>query len=368
MIVIVGDSRVKKLEESLRADQFNMLKPVFLTWPGATLNKILDMLKNYKNTVGGIPEMVVIVGMVGDVLAKERKPGQPYYKVQKNKIQGTEYPAVGGALRRREEVEKEIKCYWPDVCTLWVLPYPVDIARYHRVKTNEELSRSLEKDANLQSLQFNNYLSCLDKTFQKVRDEEVIPWFPIWKAIPAKTYPDEYYEFMNGIRAGRRVPSLYPEATLDGLNPNQHLSQGLWRSIIRKSRGNGNKATGRDFCKVGVREQGSQTDLTYVTNYATGSGGLDVAVQACPEVLDGSVQASPETYDAGTQTDPDRPPLPCNMSVFSQVELPCGHGTIKMLGTGNLLTCEYCGAYFLRENLEADIIVTERLIFREKSP
>ena len=92
-----------------------------------------------------------------------------------------------------------------------------------------------------------------------------------------------------------------------------------------------------------------------------------MAVQACPEVLDGSVQASPETYDAGTQTDPDRPPLPCNMSVFSQVELPCGHGTIKMLGTGNLLTCEYCGAYFLRENLEADIIVTERLIFREKS-
>ena len=230
MLLIVGDSRVRYLEQALTEADRKRFRMIFMNKPGARISNILEMLNQHKDTNGSVPTMVVIVGLIADVLIKRKE--HPVFSFRDEvDNENQEYPAVGGAGTMRQNVEDELEGMWPGVHAVWVLPFPVDLGAFVKERAGKRLTRQEEKEIDQVSLRFNNYMSALDKLFQKsTQDMEVIPWFAPWKEVSGQKAgePCEFREFMARIRRGERVLTLYPESTLDGLHPpNKDISSSV---------------------------------------------------------------------------------------------------------------------------------------------
>ena len=371
MIIIVGDSRINGVRKAIGPMEEGMMNPVYLMKPGATMETIMEMLHQFHQTHKQVPEMVVIFGILGDLLARNKDEG-PFLRVRKEDLRGSEYPAHGGVLRKRREVEETIQGLWAKVRIIWVLPYPVDLCRFEGIKKKRELSRAEEREANLNSLDFNDYCSGLDGPFQRVEPQNVIPWFPMWKTL----YPDspdsphgEYFDFMTGIRSGKVVPRLYPDNTTDGLHPTLRLAQGLLRAIVRKYQSLNPSAGGRSPQAFGPAPHGSGSGGTVprrrkTVNRATQTGSstpTDSSTQT-----ETSTQLVPESKDQATQTDPERLVHHRRSSIVLMVELPCGHCDVEIEDFGNLLSCRECGERFQERDLEFDLTGTLKMTFRKK--
>ena len=240
MIVFVGDSRVLSIEKALSERERQELDPIFLYRNGARISTILEMLNEYKDQKRKIPVMITIVGLIGDVLLK--KNGKEYPSITiREEVHNTkkEYPSLDGIVKMRTNVEEELECMWPGVAVVWVLPFPVDLGTFIKQQATQPVPKHVECAANRVTLEFNNYMSSVDRIFQKdTRDANVLPWFAFWRDVSNQRtdVPSEFVEFMGRIRRGLRVPSLCPEASLDGLHPQLRTSQGLLRAVVRKYR------------------------------------------------------------------------------------------------------------------------------------
>lgn len=338
MIIFVGDSRVRNIEGAFGSHDFKEAKPIFLPKAGARIPVILEMLKDFKKNHQEVPVMIVIIGMVGDILEKKTdgKAGYPLMKVRaeawnKDKV----YPAVDGSLQMRWEVEEDIGKLWPEVKITWVLPFPIDLGTYIKSCATKQVPRHAECAANIETLKFNNYMSMLDKFFQKEKGEDVIPWFNFWKDVanprPSGT-PDEFHEFMKSLRNGDRVPSLYPESSLDGLHPQMRTSQGLIRAVLRKYR-----------LIVSALEKESKPITEKEMN------------DPAPLHEHKAIQA-------------DLRPITVRKSDTSiSIILPCKHSGFCVKAKGAVMICHDCGVQYLQEELECEVTYCQKIQFVYKS-
>ena len=346
-----------------------MMNPVYLMKPGATMEKIVEMLRQFHQTKKQVPEMVVILGILGDILARNKVEGGSFLRVRKEDLRGKQYPAHGGVLKKREEVETTLRGMWAKARIVWVLPYPVDLCRFEGIKKGRELSRAEEREANLNSLSFNDYISGLDGPFQQVGPHNVIPWFPIWKRL----YPDspdspheEYFDFMNGIRSGKMVPRLYPDNTTDGLHPTLRLAQGLLRGIVRKYQDLNPAAVVRPPQAGNASRAPRRRKTTEKATQTTLPTQLVPEVEEVSTQTESSTQLVPELRDQATQTDPERLVHHRRSSITLRVRLPCGHCDVEVEDYGNLLSCRECGERFHEGDLESDLTGYLTMTFRKK--
>ena len=381
MIIITGDSRAKKVEEAMGPEELKAMKPVFLVKYGAKITSILQMLKDFQASSQEIPEMVVIIGLLCDILEKKKdeKTGWPIMRVKREEWKGGKYPAVEGALQMREEVEEELKKMWSDARIIWVLPFPVDLTTYVKSCASKEVPREEELLINKQSLYFNDYMSTMDKVFQKVLAENVIPWFPLWKDVTDQTTPfsrNEYRDFMAGIRVGKRVPSLYPEASIDGLHPNYRVAQALIRVISKKHARLERKPVGNlpvPLPKVNYKEQASQTENSYsdqVTQTEKTTNSLIYREQASqtedttPATVPAATSAVSTLSITSTRVSPIMRREPGEIFIFWQ--LPCGHGDWESLEDRRLLVCAECGIRFPIDDMVSQETIIRRNVFKMK--
>ena len=239
MLLVVGDTRVQHIGKAFSDVERKKYDVVCLSKPGARISQILELLNQFKEEEKKKPLLVVIVGLVGDVLLKKNGTGYPSITLREgiyNKNQ--EYPALGGIVQMRKNVEDKIEGMWPGVRIIWILPFPIDLSTFAKSQATQPVPRHVECSLNRMTLDLNNYMSGVDKTFQRGEaiDWDVLPWFSFWKDVSSQKpgAPCEFKEFMAKIRKGERVPSLLPESSLDGFHPQVRTSQGLIRAIIRK--------------------------------------------------------------------------------------------------------------------------------------
>ena len=335
MIIIVGDSRVRHVEKAFGAADLGKLKPVFLCKAGARIPTILDLLKDFRTSHSEEPVLITIIGLIGDVLEKrtDENIGWPQMKIREEALKGKVYPAVEGALQMRQEVEEEIRGIWRDVQIVWILPFPVDLGTYVKSCATKPVPRHVECAANKTTLLFNNYMASMDKKFQRVEwDVDVIPWFNIWRDVSnwKRGTPDEFKIFMHALRQGDRVPSLYPESSLDGIHPQLQTSQGLIRAIVRKYR---LTLSARPKTPKQVEKP------------------AEVEAAASPN-CDKAVQTDPKSYIA------------LRTSSTTSIELPCGHFNFTVRDDGDLFMCNDCDSSYREDDLKFEVAVMKKITLK----
>ena len=339
MLLIVGDSRVRYLERALTEGDRKKFGTTLLSKSGARISNILEMLNQYKDKKEPAPEMIVIVGLICDVLIMRKGEEHPTFSFREEVYaQSLEYPALGGAEQMRQNVEDELEGMWPGVRTVWVLPFPIDLGTFAKEKAGKRLSRQAESAIDQVTLRFNNYMSVLDKTFQKSTvDMDVIPWFAPWKEVSGQRIgaPCEFRDFMARLRRGERVPSLYPESSVDGLHPQVPASQALLRIIFRKYKftlGRLGRSSESEVSLPPTRDQSVQVSMvpTVLVEEAVQPVTVDRAVQIDSEEM------APSVLDSPVQT--------C-------VILPCEHRYVFVKEEPDKFLCEECKKFFKKEDL-----------------
>ena len=347
MLLIVGDSRVHNLEQALAEVDRKRFRPVLLSKPGARIPHILEMLNQHKDKKEPVPTMIVIVGIICDVLIKKNGEDYPSITFREEVYnESKEYPALGGAEQMRQNVEDEITGMWPGVRTVWVLPFPVDLGTFVRSRSAKPLSRKVESEANQVTLNFNNYVSALDKIFQKSsHDMDVIPWFAPWKDVSGQKVGAacEFRDFMARLRKGERVPSLYPESSLDGLHPQVRTSQALLKLIFRKYRytlDHQQKPLVKEKSVPSKRDQAVQVPAVVLKDESVQTmvapvqpQKADQAIQTCPEV---SLSVPTRVLDS---------PVP------TLVILPCQHRYVFVKEEDDKFLCDECKKFFKKEEI-----------------
>ena len=355
---------MRKVEEAMGSEELDLMRPVFLVKNGAKINSILQMLQEFKATTKNVPEMVVIVGLIGDILEKKRDDnvGWPLMRVKKEEWMSGKYPAVEGALQMRKEIEEELNKMWAGVKIIWVLPFPIDLATYVKSCTNKEIPRQVEFEINQQTLHFNDYMSTMDKVFQKVQKDNVIPWFPLWKDATYRTFlsaPEEYKDFMARIRMGKRVPPLYPEASLDGLHPNYRVAQALIRVLLRKYVRREKVVEHVPVPVVTFKEQSTQTESCI---FAPASRDQASQTERTTSVLIYREQAS-QTENKIILVKSG----PRGSNVISSSELPCGHEGWDYLKEEHAFSCVSCGGFFPIKDLVREETMIQRNVLKIRS-
>ena len=374
MIIIAGDSRIRKIEESIGVHDQNLMKPVFLIRYGAKLDSILQLLKDYKAKSTDVPRMVVVVGFICDALKKIKKEEVKWPLItfrQEEMIEGV-FPSVDGVPQKREEMEKEIHEMWPNVRIIWVLPFPVDLATYIKRGLEVKVPLQVELEANQETLRMNNYLADLDTVIQRVRKDDIIPWFPLWKkeAAPKPLHaPDGFSEFMKRLRRWEKVPPLYPETTTDGLHPNTRVALSLVRAIVKKFKDTPFKPVQSNKvpeCQIVDDAPVSQVDNTdeVLACSEISSEKNDAAVDAglC-QVLGGTSAASLIKDLEISQTKEAKSLLPDPATTIVSVRLPCGHGDWVLLKVEKKVQCNYCHVIFSEDELDFSISWIKRVEF-----
>ena len=334
MIIFVGDLRVKYLETAI-SDVFRAeVKPVFLYRNGARISTILEMLNGFADdeTKKEKPVLVVIVGLMGDVLFKKTVPaGHASFGIREEvSNKKSEFPALEGLVTMRKNVEDELEAMWPGVRTLWVLPYPADLCHFVRSYASAPISARVECATNKVTLEFNNYMSSVDKRLQRGEmDWDVVPWIHFWKDVSVSGQktgtPCEFREFMARLRKGERVPVLYPDSTIDGLYPRTRTSEGLIRAVVRKYR-----YTLAHLAQPAVVEK--KPDASVLVNPHP-----QLNIDKLPQKLDQACQV-----DEGMERDPP---------VIRRTILPCIHIKAKVTAEEEGFLCEECDTFFRHEDL-----------------
>ena len=326
------------------------LDPIFLYKNGARMPSILGMLEDFQqnNGKGKTPVLVAIVGLVGDALSKKTVPaGHSTFEMRlevKNKRQ--EFPALGGMLKMRGEVEGKLDTMWPGIRTLWVLPYPADLCTFVRSYAAEPVTREIECGTNKISLEFNNYMAALDKVFQREElDRDVLPWIQYWKDASGQEQgtPCEFRTFMAKVRNGERVPVLYPNSTLDGLYPRTRTSQGLIRAIARKVRYTLTHPKKESFPPVPSSSAPVPSSPAPVP-----SSSAPVPSSSDPTPSEVGLKALVEKVDQACQIDEG---IERDTPVTRKIILPCLHTMAVVTTVEEGFLCEECDTFFLRDNV-----------------
>ena len=363
MLIIVGDSRVCNLEQALSEMDRKRFHPAFLSKPGARIPHVLEMLNQYKDRNGSTPKMIVIVGLIADVLMKKNGKEYPSFTFREevyNKQQ--EYPSLGGAEEMRQNIEDELEGMWPGVRTVWVLPFPVDLATFVRSRSTKPLPRHVECEVNQVSLDFNNYMSAFDKIFQRsAHDMEVIPWFAPWKDVSGQGQMAgatcKFRDFMARLRKGERVSSLYPESSLDGLHPQVRASQALFRIIFRKYKytlDHSRKSSVTEKPVPSRRDQAVQAvqvlkdeavQVSIVQPVLKDEAAQTMTTSAQPQKVDQAIQAVPEIESS---------PVPTRVldsPVQTHVVLPCHCPRTFVREEEDKFLCNKCQRFFTKEDI-----------------
>ena len=345
MLLIVGDTRVQHIEKAFVGLEREKLDPICLSKPGARIPHILDLLTKFREeNEKKVPAVVVIVGMIGDILLKKTVPaGHTTFEMREEaQSKGQEYPALGGIVKMRMKVEGKLESMWPGVRTLWVLPFPVDLTAFVRYHATVPISRHVECSINKVTLAVNNYMSAVDKKFQRGEmDLDVIPWFHIWKEASSQAHdaPCEFREFMGRLRKGERVPPLCPDSTLDGLYPRIQTSQGLIRAVGRKY---------RYTLAQSRKASASLPPLASVQEPVSTQGPVPAQASALPTPQEAVLKGLVSTMDRACQVDDGMERVP---KVLRRILLPCFCLKTTIEESEGHFECGECGEEYPKTDL-----------------
>ena len=183
-------------------------------------------------------------------------------------------------------------------------------------------------------------MSALDKIFQRsTADMDVIPWFAPWKEVSGQKTgaPCEFRDFMAKLRKGERVPSLYPESTLDGVHPQVQASQALFRIIFRKYKytlGRLGRSSGNETLASPTRDQSVQVSMVP------------------PVLVEEEVQTEFNRMDQAIQTDLEEAGSSVlDSPVKTFVVLPCEHRYLSVKEEHDKFLCNECQTFFKKTDI-----------------
>ena len=239
---MVGDSRVVKIRETKVGESgwYFKHKPK----SGATLKEIEKMIEEVHQDGKWIPDAVVIVGFMIDILQRVKQDGRIILKIKEEVLEESHeaYPNIKGVEQQVTKLNKLIKLMWNGVEIFWVLPYPIDFVYFNQIKKSmvskvgPVIASEEEKKRDLTSTyQCYVHFKKLENIMKEIFGEENTMFYRVHCEATLKPTMMPTSLYMEKARDGHLgLGRVFPAGLSDGLHANPEPAKHLVEELLKK--------------------------------------------------------------------------------------------------------------------------------------
>ena len=225
-MLIVGDRRVKLMEDSMRASGEAVLDYKFMVSSDGTMRTSFLTVQNELKLMNtsSLQKITVVCGIEDLIQSEYTSEGKRIMLTCPNK---NSYEQTVRLQKHVEMFERKITdIIDKNVQLIWVVPHPVDIETYLRSNlrdSQKDLTPDQVRHARFLTRMLNDTFQQWEGTLRMTSGRLVVPWFT--KFVSVTPFGSKKFTgFMKAIRAGYKMPSvsiqpLLPEAVVDGFDP-----------------------------------------------------------------------------------------------------------------------------------------------------
>ena len=308
-MLIVGDRRVKLMEDSMRASGESLGDYKFIVSSDGTMRTSFPVLQDEikRMNISSLQKITVVCGVEDMIISDYTSEGKRIMLTCPNK---TSYEQTVRLQKHAEMFERKAHDILDEgIQIIWVVPHPVDVETHLRLNLMDS-----QKDLTLEQSRHARFLTrMLNDTFQqwegllrKNLDRLVLPWFIKFVSVTSAG-SKKFTEFMKAIRMDVRnnitsasIQLLLPEAIVDGFDPSHEsimrVMTALQRLFDKSSPSSAYK--NKENCSHTFHSKESPIESKLI------SPALSLATQSCPpEVSSVEVDSVEKSEECAARND-----------------------------------------------------------------